>query len=69
MLDKGDLRHNHEPQSVDFIESNKSKEVTQEQRAFITYMFEQNSQINGSEVRAKFREEYPEMQDMFPKKV
>lgn len=69
VIDKADLQHNHQPHSVDFMVNNKTKEITEEQRNFIASMYNQNNQINGSELRKAYRMLYPDEPDMFAKKV
>lgn len=69
ILDRADLRHNHEPQSLQFYKQQQSKEINESQRAFISYLFMINPRINGAEVRRIYRETNSNMPDLFGKKV
>jgi len=69
ILDRADLRHNHEPQSLLYYTQLQNKEINDSQRAFITYLYEMYPQINGAEVRRIYRDHHPNMPELFCKKV
>lgn len=69
MLDRAELQHNHEPQSLDFFQLQQMKEITEAQRHFISQLFRKNPKVNGAEVRRIYRKTHPNEPDMFGKKV
>lgn len=54
---------------MDFFLSQQSKNIDLEQKVFITECFSNNTLINGAEIRKKYKDQYPNRENMFGKKV
>lgn len=69
ILDRCELQHNHKPQSLEFYSASRQKEITEEQRQYISDEYKKNPLINGAEVRRSYKLKFPNQPEMFGKKV
>jgi hypothetical protein len=54
---------------LEFYSASRQKEITEEQRQYISDEYKKNPLINGAEVRRSYKLKFPNQPEMFGKKV